>query len=712
MKKINYRHWIMISFVLLSLLLIPFCFKYAHLRIWESLVDLKNSSVYYVNELFDLELKGSLSVNELTSLPFTLPFGIPNNWDEFQLSFSGYWQSFFSLENLTLYCQKLGDIAFYVSKILLIISPLFLILVFLLVFNKAKENNNYNEDTKSLVIFKKLEKKIYLPIKKWIMEFITFAKNNRVYLHILALIWAYNFNVISIVIEFLAFYLFFITCFKTITIYIQFIKLLMDMSVMINFIPNVIWVIFIYFVFDKFRKKIGYERLEHMELKNRGYINERPIVLMLNGTMGSKKTTMITDIALSQEIMFRDKAFELILENDLKFPFFPWINLENSLKRAINAHLVYNLATCRKFIQNRKRMFLLHTKKRFIFDYDFKSYGVEYNNDLCISDVWDVIENYAQLYFIYTIESSLLIANYSIRVDNLISDIGNFPMWNCDLFKNDVRLQNAYSRHSHIIDFDMLRLGKKLVEENEKSDMFEFGIINITEIGKERQNTIELRDIKKSDDFANQKNDLFNSWLKMIRHSATVDNFPFVKVIADDQRPESWGADGRELCEIIFIKKASPFSLAMPMFWLEDIVCNMLLRGFKKRYYNYRYLRGDNTLKMYLYHGFISKVNRYYQRTLNRFGYYQLKTTIESGRQDGNIEEKKYYLMTKKIYSKRFSTDAFSSFFNEKALRSSLGINDLEEFKSIKASFEEMELMNSYFFNDLIQLKDYEVYKK
>lgn len=59
---------------------------------------------------------------------------------------------------------------------------------------------------------------------------------------------------------------------------------------------------------------------------------------------------------------------------------------------------------------------------------------------------------------------------------------------------------------------------------------------------------LELREIKKGSDDTNQKNDLFNSWLKMCRHSATVDNFPFIKVFTDEQRPESWGADARDLC--------------------------------------------------------------------------------------------------------------------------------------------------------------------
>ena len=51
---------------------------------------------------------------------------------------------------------------------------------------------------------------------------------------------------------------------------------------------------------------------------------------MICGTMGQKKTTAITDMTLSQEKMFRDKAFDKLLENDMKFPYFPYINLENN----------------------------------------------------------------------------------------------------------------------------------------------------------------------------------------------------------------------------------------------------------------------------------------------------------------------------------------------------------------------------------------------
>ncbi len=69
---------------------------------------------------------------------------------------------------------------------------------------------------------------------------------------------------------------------------------------------------------------------------------------------------------------------------------------------------------------------------------------------------------------------------------------------------------------------------------------------------------------------------------------------------------------------------------------------------------------------------------------------------------DGELTEHKYFLMHKKIYSKRFSTDCYSDFFMEKALRSEVGLNDLVEFKSEKATLEELIQENAYFMKDIL----------
>ena len=195
----------------------------------------------------------------------------------------------------------------------------------------------------------------------------------------------------------------------------------------------------------------------------------------------------------------------------------------------------------------------------------------------------------------------MIISNYSIRTDNELHDLGNLPLWNLDFFKKDSRYIDFYSRHAHILDFDGLRLGKTIIENNKKTNAFEFGLFAITEIGKERGNTLELQDKKKNDESTNQKNDLFNNSLKMARHKATIMNYPFIRFFCDEQRPNSWGSDARELTEIIHIDEKSDKLLAMPLFALEDLLCSWFLGKFNSLYSNYRFERGDNTLPMFYY---------------------------------------------------------------------------------------------------------------
>lgn len=141
----------------------------------------------------------------------------------------------------------------------------------------------------------------------------------------------------------------------------------------------------------------------------------------------------------------------------------------------------------------------------------------------------------------------------------------------------------------------------------------------------------------------------------------------------------------------------------MPFFSLAELMYSWLFSRFAGLYYQYRYVRSDNTLPMYILKAITAKIQHYYTRIYNRFGYCTLRVQVESGTQDGQLDEGKYYLMSKKIYSRRFSTDCFSDFFAEKALRSPVGIDDLREYATEKATFEELGAQNSYFVDDLLR---------
>lgn len=704
MRRIYLSLVILISiiFILLSI----FTFTSSFSRIIECFKDLGLSIAYWFCYLFGIENNIVPTVNNLPQQLFTfIPVEttiLPNTFEGFQDKWNNYWEIFITSDNLKSYLLFISNIIFEISKIIIIMMPIIFILYMLFNHILSKQNNDYNKDTKYLIKYKSFVEHIYKPVKRFILNFINYIRQHKCLYVFWLILWLYNFNIITIIIEFISYYFYFTISFDFVSIYKQVYKLFLDLNNMFEFVPIWCYVIIGFLIFDHIRKKIAYARLNHFERKNRGFINARPIVYMVCGTMGKKKTTAITDMALSQEIMFRDKAFELILVNDLKFPYFPWINLENELKRAIEHHEVYNLATVRSYIAKKHLRFNKDPKIEKIFNYDYEKYGSTYDDKLRIVDIWEVLENYSQLYFIYIIESSLLISNYSVRVDSILSDLGNFPLWNNDFFKTDSRLIDSYSRHSHILDFDSLRLGKKVVEHNINSNNFEFGVVIITEVGKERSNNLGLQEMKKNSDTTNQKNDLFNSWLKMVRHSATVDNFPFVKVITDEQRPESWGADARDLCEIVHINETSDTYLTMPFFSLMELIYSFVISKFQCLYYRYRYIRSDNTLTMYLLKNITARINHYYKNIYNRFGYCVLQVEVESGTQDGQLQHNKYYIMSKKIYSKRFSTDCFSDFFTYKALRSPVGINDLSEYDTEKARLDELKQQNSYFINDLV----------
>lgn len=704
-KKLNYKHYICIFICLCFVGISIWIFPKAYTRVFESIKDLWYSIKYYFCELFEIDYNFSPTVNDISNIKWTPILNLPKTWDEFTVNWHSYWKLFASKSNLSSYFTFIGNLVYNISKILiLVVIPVILLLFIAFQRYLSKHNNDYNKDSKPLKFTKYVAIKTYIPAKKWLIEFLSFCKEKK-YLKIWLFIWLFNFNALTMIMEFLAFYFYFCISFDFIHIYTQVYKLFCDLSVMFAFIPLWLWVIITYIIFDKIRKRIGYNRLNHFERKNCGFINERPIVLMVCGTMGKKKTTAITDIALSQEVMFRDKAFELLQQNDMKFPNFPWILLENEIKKQMKKHKIYNLATCKIFVEEKHQKFMRRMCNKNIFNYDYKRYGLFFNNNLSLINIWQVIENYTQLYFIYIIQSSLCISNYSIRTDNIFADCGNFPMWDTDFFERDVNIQDKTSRHAHIIDFDALRLGRKVIEDNYKQNSFEFGVVNITEIGKERKNNLELKETKKNETTTNQKNDGFNNWLKMIRHSATVDNFPFVKVISDEQRPESWGADARDLCDIVHIRETSEKKLAMPFFGIYELIYNLVFRKFIDLYYKYRFNRSDNTLFMYTYKKIASMLNNKYVRIYNTFGYCTLDIDVENGTQDGQVQDRKYYLMSKKIYSKRFSTDCFSDFFTSKSLSSPIGINDLAEYETEKATLSELKEQNSYFINDLIELE-------
>lgn len=679
-------------------LLAVFVFSGSYLRFGEAVKDFGLSIGYYFCTLFGLEHNIVPSVTEYSSV-MDWDTLLPSDFEGFTSQASTFFSLLIDEENFAGYWTKVGDVMLVLLKVVAIILPCLLVLGLVIWRLYKSGNTKHNKDTVPLKVFKSFSRCLYLPLKRTVLSYRDFLAEHRAVWILWVVMWAFHLNAASIVMGFLAYYFYFVLSFDIAGIYVQVCKLFIDLQVIFGFFPWWIIAFVCWLLFDRWRKNIALNRLRHFEARNCGFIKELPIVSMACGSMGKKKTTLITDMVLSQEVMFRQKALSILQQNDMKFPYFPWIAFEDELRRCMEHGTVYNLASVKAWTALKRSRFIRHRNaQKQLYGYDYARYGTTFDDSLKIWRLFEVLETYAQAYFIYVIQSSLIVANYSVRTDNLMADNGNFPMWLTDFFPKRRRSQ---SRHAHILDFDVLRLGRKVLENNPKAGSFEFGVVGITEIGKERGNNLELREIKKGADDTNQKNDLFNSWLKMCRHSATVDNFPFIKVFTDEQRPESWGADARDLADIINIASCGDMRLALPFYTIEEMLSEWAFNRFLSLYYDFRFRRGDNSLLVHILKSVVAWLWRRNLRIFNRYGYSILKIEKERGTMDGKTENKKYYLMSAKIYAQRFSTDCFSDYFNDMAAKSKTGLMDYLEYATEKATVEELKMQNSYFINSL-----------
>ena len=707
-SKIDYRHYVSIILTIIFIVFGIYYFPNAICRLVESCRDFAFSIAYYFAELFFEENPIIVTVNDLPSWqiapskyqPLTL---LPVEWADFKIKFSAYFQMFGKWETLQAYMYFLGDLLYFTCLFLMYALPLFFVVAQLLKRYLRKYNNDYDKESKPLRAFKRVSDLTYQKIKRFLVNYIVFLKENTVYIKIWLAMWAFYFNFITIFIEFIAYYLYFVSSFDVLNIYRQVYKLLLDLTTVIRFLPAFVWVFCVFGILEYWARACGYNTLAHREARNCGFVASLGVMTIVYGAMGAGKTKLITDMALTEEARMRDMAFEIILESDFKFPNMNWAIFEKSVKKMMRKHVIYSLSTARRWVRSRYREWLRCPNKAKLFGYDYERYGLDYNDNLKVQSLWEVLDDYACAYLIYTVQSSLLVSNYSIRVDALFEDLGNFPRWNADFFRRDSRLMDSYSRHAHILDFDILRLGKRMLANNPNRYAFGFGVWIISEIDKERKNAPETKHLDPESETANQKNDLFNMLLKMSRHCAVVANRVFVKFFADLQRPESLGADARELGQVVYIdadeseKEMKPVLPFFSPFYMIQALADIFFGKFVRLYYDYRFIRSDKTLPMYLMKNSVAKFEHYVKKTENLFGSSKIKLQIESGRMDGQTKDKVYFEQSKKIYARRYGTDCLNGIFELYAKNNTIGLDDLPEYLTEIGTDEENLMQHSFF---------------
>ena len=702
-KRRNVFKALTVAAVILSLALTAFRYSDAAGRLFTAFLDLGRSVAWYFLKLFlnVEEMPFDASVLNIPSVDIQkyIPFDLAELVRKWELLGTVLFRKECFYAYLSWLAVSFRQLLLLLMLLLMVAPLLYLILSTLLFSPQDPEKRNV--DSKPLKVFKKLTFKPFFALKGWISDYRSFLLENKKCVVLLALIWIVNLNIATIVVEFVAFYFYFACEFSFLDIPGQLLKLLIDAIIMFSGAPLAFWLVVGFILFDKWRRAVGYDNLRHNELKNRGFINTLNLAVLICGSMGVSKTTALTDMVISQSIMFRDKALDKIQEFRYRFPNFPFSVLEGEVGLLMKQQKLKGPASVRRWVSEQENIYLQHPCLRNCFYYDVKSFSETYDDGLKISDCWDMISTYAQLYFIYSYGASITVSNYSIRECMELIENGHTPVWQTELFKRPSVPLDDTAHHSKIIDFDILRPGKKVIPENPNYGLFEFGVLAITEIGKERGNALENQELKKNSEIANPKNDKFNEFVKMIRHPATVDYYPFVRVFSDEQRPESLGSNDRDLYSLLWIESKEAQRLAMPGFLFGDILFDILSPMWKKFDLKKSINRSDNTLLGFIVINALSSFMRYRERIYNTFGYNRLRVEVESGRMDGEVEEHEYFLSSKKDYSRTFATDCFAEYFAVATLACDRGLDDLPEYETERPSAAEYELQNSYFIRNL-----------
>ena len=438
-----------------------------------------------------------------------------------------------------------------------------------------------------------------------------------------------------------------------------------------------------------------------MEAYNMGFVNSLGSYTFIKGGPGSGKTLTMTYFNLCAEQILRERLFSIIKEINLEFPNFDFKDLENELEDLVNSHYIFNHYQAKAWIEKKREDFFDNPNNGF-FNYNFEKFNYEFNNGLFVEDLFEAISDYAQAYYLYSMNCPLSCANYSIRHNGELIFNGYFKLWSYDFLHENPETID-YSKNCKILDFNSLRIQKKLNSDETNHYSLDGCVTSVTEIDKERRNQFYTNKLDKDDINANQLNDGYNDYGKMKRHDCTIRNKLIFMSFMDCQRDGSVNSDLVDINEFLITihKQDNDFETSLFMYWLEPIIIESFLNFRNKIFYQFRLNRDDKTLLVYILNKVSFYLNRYIVQRNNIFNFKKIEFDVTNGI---DTRKQKFFLLTKKIFARRYSTNCYSSFFEEKYLEANKGFIDLPSYINYVPSIEELRHMNSYFVRDMDSL--------
>ena len=289
---IKYQYHIVCTVITLMLLLLwVFCFPNALGRFVESFRDLGLSVAYVFCDAFDIEMKFTPSVNTLPDYSFLNVKGwvmgwfkkpyepsypsilIPWEWEEFTEKWKLYWKTFVDRRYFLLYLYHVVNGLYWITTVLMYAIPIFFgIRALFRKFyfrEKAKKEVDENgeilqeqpiKDSKPLQSWRKFYFKVIDKVVLWFVGLFEFVRMRDALWGAWLLLVLLCFNVFAIVIDFVAYYLYFSMSFDVVSLYKQIYKLLLDLYPFIRFLPLFSWVTLVILGLRKKSEDLAFEQ--------------------------------------------------------------------------------------------------------------------------------------------------------------------------------------------------------------------------------------------------------------------------------------------------------------------------------------------------------------------------------------------------------------------------------------------------------------------
>lgn len=444
-------HILSITILVISIVLFFTYYDLNLSRFLDSIFDFKDSCVLWWN----VTIAKTVDYNTVEFIPrydFMALFDyIKFDLADFVIKFDFLAEAFWNIENFKAYSIWFLILFLKVVLYLTVAITVFTIIQTLLEMFMLSMSNTPGQDTRSLKIFKKIEKP-FINAYNCVYDFITSFKAS-CYYGIFLFVWFFNLNLSSIIVEFLAFVFGYPLALNSDCLILFIGMLVSDILIAVASAPAVVWIVIVYVVFTNVRLARAYRTLNHYYNYDIGFLKSCAYNVLLTGPTGASKTKTAVQMSIMTEDYFHTDQWESIYKFFQEYKEFPFYTFEQDLKCKIDEKVIDNMHTARNYVECLYCEYIKDPHPDKLYGYNGLMY---YDDGVRHVPIWEMLEDYAQLYYMYGNDTSSIIANLSIRSDLKLIP-GHFPTWDNNILHRTSEQYFDYSRYCHILNNNMFR---------------------------------------------------------------------------------------------------------------------------------------------------------------------------------------------------------------------------------------------------------------